>query len=314
MKPAYVHGISYQMGELQRHYLTASGYREVVEANNVPPMPELWGWGAFYETEDAYRLGRSAAQQALQASGVAPDDIELTIFACAYFPDTNDLLYQGTGRILKALGLTRSLIEGQTLTGCAALLSAIQNAARLVESGAVENVLVVGIDRMPRDLARFWDYGLFSDAAASCVVSSRRPPAGLRVTGAARGVELDEILGAVRFNPKNLLHVKTLGRLLEGAGHTAAGVNKVFNNNVYLPIKTQKDMLAGFTRRQMFLDNVPRVGHCLSCDSLINFADFCAARAPKPGECFVFQADGNGCCATLLMEWESARAPDGASN
>ncbi|MGK3992280.1 hypothetical protein [Sorangium sp. So ce1024] len=301
---AYVCGFQYELGESSRTYVEASGFRDVVAARKLPDMPALWGWGAFHVTEDAYELGRAAGKKALDASGIDPAEVELTVIASSYLPDADDLLYQGTGKILKSLGLTRSLLEGQTLAGCATLLSALQGAAQLVRAGVRKDVLVIGIDKMPKGIDRFWDYGLFSDAAAACLVSSSRRVGSLRVEASARGIELDEIVGGVRFNAKNALHVRVLSELMSGAGCTIQQVSRVFNNNVYLPIKSQKDQLAGFKKAQMFLDNVPRVGHCLACDSFINFCDYAASRALAPGERFVLQADGNGHCAMSLLQCE----------
>ncbi|XYI03766.1 hypothetical protein ACMHYB_29960 [Sorangium sp. So ce1128] len=301
---AYARGFRYQLGESSRTHVEASGFREVLAAKKLPDMPALWGWGAFHVTEDAYELGRAAAKRTLDASGIDPADVELTIFASSYLPDADDHLYQGTARILKALGLTRSLLEAQTLAGCATLLSALQSAAQLVRAGVRKDVLVIGIDKMPKGIERFWDYGLFSDAAAACLVSSSPRGGSLRLVGSARGIELDEIVGGVRFDAKNALHVRVLSELMSGAGWTLPQVSRVFNNNVYLPIKSQKDLLAGFKKPQMFLDNVPRVGHCLACDSFINFCDYADSRTLAPGERFIFQADGNGHCAMSLLQWE----------
>jgi 3-oxoacyl-[acyl-carrier-protein] synthase III len=304
-RDAYVSGVQYQLGEVSHRYLDASGFQEVLTEKKLPDMPDLWGWGTFYTTDNAYELGRMAGQKALEASGIDPASVDLTVIACSYFPDADDLLYQGAAKILKDLALTRSLIEGQTLMGCATLLSALHTAAQLVRAGIHQNILVIGIDKMPKGLPRFWDYGLFSDAAAACLVSSARRGRGLRHVGSARSVQLDELLGGVRFNAKNALHVKVLGELMADTGHTVPQISRVFNNNVYLPIKSQKDQLAGFKRPQMFLDNVARTGHCFSCDSLVNFSDYAASQKLAAGDRFVFQADGNGCCAMSLLQWES---------
>jgi 3-oxoacyl-[acyl-carrier-protein] synthase-3 len=255
-------------------------------------------------TADAYELGRKAAQKALDAAVVDPAAVDLTIVACSYFPDADDRLYQSTGRLLKALGLVHSLLDGQTLMGCATLLSAVQAASALVRAGVHRNVLMIGLDKLPDGITRFWDYGLFSDAAVACVVTCDRRNGCLRVVGSARGVELEEIVGGVRFNATNALHIRVLNQLVAETACPVPGISRVFNNNVYLPIKSQKDLLAGFKKPQMFLDNVARTGHCLACDSLINFRDYAASRRVAAGERFVFQADGNGCCAMSLVQWE----------
>jgi 3-oxoacyl-[acyl-carrier-protein] synthase-3 len=303
-RDTYIRGVEYELGESTQSYQDASGFREVVERKKLPEMPDLWGWGSFHVTANAYELGRKAGQKALAAAAVDPATIELTIFACSYFPDADDRLYQTTGKLLKELGLVRSLLDGQTLMGCATLLSAVQAAATLVSAGVHRNVLVIGLDKMPSGLPRFWDYGLFSDAAAACVVTSDRRGGCLRMVGSTRAVELEEIVCGARFNATNALYIRVLNELVGQTGCPVSQITRVFNNNVYLPIKSQKDQLAGLKKPQMFLDNVARTGHCFACDSLINFHDYAASRQLAAGERFLFQADGNGCCAMALMQWE----------
>lgn len=298
---AFLCGVSYHLGEARHGHAEASGFHEVLSDKNLPDLPDLWGWGDFHVTEDPYRLGGKAAARTLRAAGLQSHLVELTIFACSYFPDNDDTLYQRTGQLLQELELTQSSIEGQTLTGCATLLSAVQNAARLVRAGAHDNVLVVGIDKLPKGVERFWDYGLFSDAAASCIVSSAPRGDCLRIIESARGVALDEIVGGVRFNAKNSLPGRVLAELAAKAELQLESVTKVFDNNVFLPIKSQKSLSIGFRKAQLQLDNVSRTGHCLACDSLINLADFMGSR-PALAERYLLQADGNGCCAFTLVE------------
>jgi 3-oxoacyl-[acyl-carrier-protein] synthase III len=306
---AYLCGVSYQLGEARHPHAQASGFQEVLKSKNLPDLPELWGWGDFHVTDDPYRLGGKAAARTLRASDLPSHQVTSTIFACSYFPDNDDVLYQRTGQLLQELELTQSSIEGQTLAGCATLLSAVQDAALRVRTGVADNVLVIGIDKLPRGAARFWDYGLFSDAAASCVVSSTPRGDCVRIVDSARGFDLQEVIGGVRFNAKTSLTGKILDGLLNKTGMKLQDVTKVFDNNVYLPIKSQKSASLGFKKAQLELGNVCRTGHCLACDSLINLADFIGSR-PARTERYLLQADGNGCCALTVVE----RAATDASN
>lgn len=300
-------GISYVLGESRYGHTEASGFRDVIRTRNIPDMPELWGWGDYYATKDAYGLGEAAGASCLRKAGVGGTEVDLTIFACSYFPHNDDTLYQGTGRILKELELNRSLVEGQTLAGCASLLSAVKNAAHLVQAGVHENVLVVGVDALPAGVDRFWDYGLFSDAAAACIVTSSQRDGGLQLLGSARGAELDEIIGGVRFNAKKSLADRVLRELVATSDCELPRIAKVFDNNVFLPIKSQKAASLGFKKGQLYLENVSRVGHCLACDTFINLADFLESRVSSAPERFVLQADGNGCCTAMLVERAASR-------
>jgi 3-oxoacyl-[acyl-carrier-protein] synthase-3 len=306
--PVYLSGLAYRLGEKVERYDRATGFEATSRAANMPDMPDVWGWGEYHSTDDAYAMGLASARATLAGAGVDPSQIDQTIFACSYFPDNDDTLYQSTGLILKELGLVRSLVEGQTLTGCATLLSAVLAAAFAVRSGRFRNVLVIAIDKLPRGVDRFFNYALFSDGAASCVVSSTATPGSLALVDGAQGIALDEIVGGVRFSPANPLHVNVLGQAMDRASWTIESISKIFNNNVYLPVKTVKDGMAGFGPDQMFLNNVARNGHCLACDSFINCADYATTMGTRAGERFVLQADGNGCCVALLVEASAPRA------
>jgi len=98
------------------------------------------------------------------------------------------------------------------------------------------------------------------------------------------------------------MHVGVIARLLEDTGLDVSQVEGVLNANVYLPIKTQKDRLAGFKKRQMYTANVSRYGHAFSCDALINLSDRCSGGDVGPGARFVLQADGTGLCTALALE------------
>lgn len=306
MRQCRIKGFSYELGEQTHEYTSASGYSEVLEREKIPDMPEMWGWGRFYVTTQPYALACGVAREALKRASVDPADVDLTVLSCSYFPDSDEELYRGATMMLRELGLVRSVLDGQTLAGCATLLSSLQRAAQLVEAGLHENVLVVALDCLPNNEHRFWNYALFSDAAVAFVVSSQLDDFGCRLRASHRECNLDEMGGDVRFDGKSQLHVKVLDSLwerLQGEGVTREGVKKVFNNNVFLPIKSQKDKLASVSREQRFTDNVARTGHCLSCDSVINFVDYCAGCSLSVGDQFVLQADGNGICAAVLLEW-----------
>ena len=299
-------GFSYELGELEYDYSVASGYRETVDREQIPDVPDLWGWGRFFETKDPYGLGSRVAVDTLTKAQVDPGDVELTILSCSYFPHADETLYRGATRLLGEVGLSNSLVDGQTLAGCATLISALQRAVQVVEFGMHDTVLVVGIDCLPGNEQRFWNYALFSDAAAGFLVSRDVERSGFRALGTQRGSSIEEMSGSIRFDGKSQLHVRVLERLLAQAnasGTAQASVKKVFGNNVFLPIKSQKDKLAGWARAQRFAQNVPRTGHCLACDSVINLVDHSNEQAPENGTTYLLQADGNGICAAALLEW-----------
>lgn len=300
-------GISYQFGELTENYDQASGYLETITTSNLPEHPTMWGWGQYHKTDDPYHLALQAARSSLNKAKVLATDIGLTIFACSYFPDKNNDLYYSTGKLLKKLELFNSKVEGATLMGCATLLNTIGRASALVHSGEYKNILVVGIDKLPDEYNRFWDYALFSDSAAACIVSLKdREPlekdSALCIRSFHSGIDVDEIIDGVKFKSKQPLHCRVIKEHLEKEGMKISEIKKVFNNNVYLPVKRQKDTMVGFKKNQSYDVNISTHGHCFSNDSLINYDTFSRNYDLLKHERILFQADGNGCCATLMLE------------
>lgn len=306
MATCRIRGLGYALGEHVSEHTAASGYREVLAREQIPEVPEMWGWGRFHTTDQPYVLGCRAGREALHRAELSPRDIDLLIVSCAYFPESDEELYRGAARMMRELEVVNAALDGLTLGGCATLLTSLQRAVQLVEAQVSKNVLVVAIDKLPTNELRFWNYALFSDAAAALVVSQDCSVPGYRVLATRRELNVAELGGDVRFNATSLLHVKVLDAMfaeLEREGVTRRAIKKAFNNNVFLPIKSQKDKLAGLSREQRFTDNVVRIGHCLSCDSVINLVDYCGAHPPRAGDQFLMQGDGNGICAVALLEW-----------
>ena len=63
------------------------------------------------------------------------------------------------------------------------------------------------MDKLPLGLPRFWDYALFSDAAAACLVTSRPGPGAFRFLGSADDLNLNQVLGGVRFDGSSPMHL-----------------------------------------------------------------------------------------------------------
>ncbi len=91
-----------------------------------------------------------AAKQAVENAGVSPDAIDMIIVASV----TGDYIFPATASLVQeSIGATRA---GAFDVGaaCAGFIYATQVAASMIESGAIDNVLVVGVDV----LTKFMDW------------------------------------------------------------------------------------------------------------------------------------------------------------
>jgi 3-oxoacyl-[acyl-carrier-protein] synthase-3 len=87
-------------------------------------------------------LALPAAQQALEAAGRTPDEVDYILFNTM----TPDYLFPGSGALLASrLGCTRAPALDLRVQ-CAAMIFSVQVASSLIKSGAASNVLIVGAE------------------------------------------------------------------------------------------------------------------------------------------------------------------------
>jgi 3-oxoacyl-[acyl-carrier-protein] synthase-3 len=113
-------------------------------------------------------LAVHAAQAALQAAGMAPDDIDAVIVATS----TPDLTFPSVATMVQAgLGMTRGFAYDVQAV-CAGFVFALANADALIRAGLARRVLVIGAETFSR-LMDWTDRGtcvLFGDGAGALVL------------------------------------------------------------------------------------------------------------------------------------------------
>lgn len=135
--------------------------------------------------ETATELGLRAAQRALDVAGIPPGSIDLIITATS----TPDTVFPATAvRIQAELGANGA--AGYDLyAACSGFVYAVHQARSMVESGAAETVLVVGVDLLSR-ITDWTDRStcvLFGDAAGAVVVG--RVPDGTGILASRLGAD-----------------------------------------------------------------------------------------------------------------------------
>jgi 3-oxoacyl-[acyl-carrier-protein] synthase III len=296
-----VRGLRYELGEIERDYTEAPGFGAVVQRERMVLKPDLWGWGKYRQTADPYTLVCASAEKSLSAAGALPSDVDLMVICTSAFDSAGHDLYEKVFTALKPLGLRDCVVMGLTLMGCASALAGVSLAADLVASGRHRQGLVVAFDKLNEGADRFLRFGIMSDAAVSCIVSTELG-AGYQFVASLQASDPRQILADADFDPKREMTRGVYQRLERDFGVELARVEKMFSHNVFTPVKVIKERLLGFQRKQMFMDNVPRIGHCFSCDSLINLADYEASGAEVERARFVLQADAYGQCAIVVLD------------
>lgn len=276
-----INGVAYELGEQERSYADMPDLAAILARLGLHDEPELWGFGRYRRTErEPTDLAIACAQRTLASGGVMPQDIDAVLLCSVAFPADVRLQRAFTHRILSALGLSDKPLLGVTMSRCATLTGGIRLADDLMASGRYRTILVLSCDAVGNEATRFEPFAIFSDAAASCLLSH----AGGGGFEIVRTVQASQATAADTDGPD------AGGRLAARANRELAlwqvepkSLRKVFHDNLFKPIVALREQLAGFQPKQLFLDNISAIGHCFGCDPLINLADFCAATPPEPG-------------------------------
>lgn len=121
-------------------------------------------------------MATEAARECLQKRGMKPEDIELIIVATV----TPDMFFPATACLVQANLGARNAWGFDLSAACSGFLFALSTAARFIESGKHERVLVIGADKMST-ITDYTDRNnciLFGDAAAA-VLLEPDPACGL---------------------------------------------------------------------------------------------------------------------------------------
>lgn len=299
--PAVIEAIERAFGESERPYNEVVNFDDVLKANNYPNLPGLFGWGSYRKTEsDIFDLGMAAATRTLAGSAISAKDIDFIYFCSTCFPGDEIEHIKYNAHMISELGTTNAFPVGITLNNCASFLSAITMACKMVESGAYNNILVITADKVYDETIRMNNFALLSDAAASCIVTNR-PVAGYRVVADVFRTS-DNPIFTNRGKDDSPLYLRVFNEIMEKSSAKPGDIKKVFCSNVFKSITLIKERKLGFAKEQLFLDNIPRYGHCFSADVFINLIEY-EKRAPfAEGERFMFSVDAPNLRTSVLLE------------
>jgi 3-oxoacyl-[acyl-carrier-protein] synthase-3 len=246
-------------------------------------------------------MAAEAMRKTLVRAGVAPSAIQAVVFATEsqwdYEPpvvrrrDNSRKFRQDIYKAIWDVGLTAAYPLGVMFSGCGNLVSAMLIAANLVEARGLQDVLVVVSDRQAEGTTRvmYPAVGVVSDAAASCLVTSR-PVAGFTIDDVVLHSNLGlweaDIEGDFgRFLVEMARGLKDMGQKM-----IAASGRKPADYRYFLPNNYSRSTLRvfchqlGYQQSQLFLDNLPRVSHTYAADVLINLSDLNATGTLTNGD------------------------------
>jgi 3-oxoacyl-[acyl-carrier-protein] synthase III len=279
--PVFLHGPRYVLGELEADYTTIEDLPAKAAEFTMPVNPKLWGWGGIRRTERSLQeLAVASGSATLRAADVEPSSIDALMLCSTRIPGPAEGHGGFVETILTGLGLGDIPFYGQTLNRCVNLLAALDVANAFVAAGRYRRILVITTDRVAAESERMTNFALFSDGAASCVVSAdplslNDSDAGYEVLGCATAQQATSLDWSNELSSD--LARECNDRLLTPLGLKTGDIAGLMHANIYKPIVMMKERQAGFGADQLYTANISRVGHCFAADPLVNLADRAAA-------------------------------------
>lgn len=307
---AFLAGASYVLGEHEADHTSITNLTELADQFKLVANPGLWGWGTIRTTSrELEDLAAGTGRATLRAAAADPGSVDALVLCSTRVPGPAEGHGEFVASVLTGIGLGDIPCYGVSLNRCVNLLAGIDVARALVTCGRYQRVLVITTDKVAAGADRMSQFALFSDGAASCLIS--RDPGGEApaTDGTAGGGAVShpgayELLGCATAQDTATLEWtnqisadlarEVNERLLGPAGCKLGDVEALAHANIYQPLVVMKERQAGFTVQQLYTDNIPRLGHCFAADPLINLVDraglghigvdgYCLLAASVPG-------------------------------
>ena len=212
------------------HILTNADLEKLVETNDqwIVDRTGIRERHIAAEGEFTSDLATQAARAALDAAGLAPDDIDLLLVATT----TPDLVFPSTACIVQSkLGMTNGKPAFDLQAVCSGFVYALSVADQFIKTGAAKHVLVIGAETLSR-ITDWNDRGnciLWGDGAGAVVVGASDEPGIIAThihadgrhkdllrttTGPSTGMN-EPALMRMEGNPVFKMAVNTLDRIVD---------------------------------------------------------------------------------------------------
>jgi 3-oxoacyl-[acyl-carrier-protein] synthase III len=278
----FLHAPQYVLGEIEADFSTIENLQARAEESRMVPNPALWGWGSVFRTRRGLEaMAIDSGSATLRRAGIAPSTVEALVLCCTRVPGPA----RGHGRfvetILTGIGLGDIPFYGLNLNRCTNVLAALDVASAFVTSGRYRRVLVITTDRVVDEVDRMLPYALLSDGAASCVLTGDGAAHdAYQLIACATAQEARSLDWSNEISADLARRVND--SLLGPVELRLADVSGLMHANIFKPLVVMKELQAGFTPRQIYTDNIARVGHCFGADPLINLVDRTAIGHVQP--------------------------------
>ncbi|MDH3658633.1 MAG: 3-oxoacyl-ACP synthase [Alphaproteobacteria bacterium] len=301
----------YVLGEHRRMAADIEGLSTFFEASQMIDDLALWGLDRFHSTDQAAAsLGIDSGRETLRLAGVRTEDVSALLICATQLEGDTEAHAALVRRYLEGLGLDHDIfVAGITLGRCTCLLSGLRLAESLVRSNMHNNVLVIAADRFEHDHERLKSFALFSDGAASCIVS--RPDSGnggYRILDSAYASQIDAMAETGQISAD--LTRRVTARLTARLPLAIEDVKALMHSNIYTPVVAMKEQQGGFARSQLCFENIADKAHCFGADPIINLVDRERSGGIEAGDLLMLASSIPGARVGMLLSKRSEVASE----
>jgi 3-oxoacyl-[acyl-carrier-protein] synthase III len=171
----------------------------------------------------------------------------------------------------------------------------------LVAAGQHRRILVITTDKVRAGISRIESYAIFSDGAASCLVTDEWAAGDCyRILGSGGSTTSGNLDYGGEISAD--LAVAVNRQLLAGQQLEVADLVALMHANLVIPVLSMKERQAGFSADQLYLDNIRRFGHCFAADPLINLVDRVALGHVRVGDHLMLATSVPGERYSMLLQ------------
>jgi 3-oxoacyl-[acyl-carrier-protein] synthase III len=277
---AFLRGPSYVLGETQIEHTAIANLNELAGRLGLALNAGLWGWGSIRTTgRELEELAAETGLATLRESGLDPAAIDAVVLCSNRIPGPAEGHGSFVQAVLTRIGLGDIPCYGQHLNRCVNLLAGLDVARALVTSGRYRRILLITTDKVAGGADRMSQFAMFSDGAAGCVVAADAgESASYELLGCATAQETASLEWTSQISSDLARAVND--QLLGPPGLKLGDIAALMHANLFKPLVAMKERQAGFSADQLYLENIPRIGHCFAADPLINLVDRDGAVAP----------------------------------
>jgi 3-oxoacyl-[acyl-carrier-protein] synthase III len=248
----------------------------------------------------------------LRRAQLTPADIDAVVIGYAEHRWFDDLQERLGGDILRGLGMPNTHVVGVTLGGCTNYTSLLRMARSLVISEGYRHVLVVETNKCHadgHDRLVMPDASVFSDGAASCVVTRERPEFLLRsLAQVTTPVPPNWLIGGRASVAHRVASSRfVFERALRQAGVVRDDIKQFFFPNHGTHMQGVYVARLGIPVARLHTDNLYWIAHPWSADTIINLQSYTDHYAPTAGDLFAIVSWSEFSFTTVVLERTAER-------